>query len=273
MTQLKNPRKLWSTSSLLQKRQNENVQRGRQASPKDFSSRQKEKFRGKNSRKLFFRDLDNTTQKIHARVPDAKRDQGGVQLESDEQTVISAKSKSHKNPKIRALRKASQSDRVSTNNNLVRKVSLDRNLERKDALDEKEDFGLRMDFVDCKCKFGINDVLTPWQSVNTVVEFPFLEAEQDEFDSNEPQSSKGQKTVVEAVVEPVLHPGGSESINLGLVQGLGALSLHGEPSVDLLDQRNPEKYLNSDVVLLKQVIGGPPLFYSDTKKLRKDMEF
>ena len=154
MTQLKNPRKLWSTSSLLQKRQNENVQRGRQASPKDFSSRQKEKFRGKISRKLFFRDLDNTTQKIHARVPDAKRDQGGVQLESDEQTVISAKSKSHKNPKIRALRKASQSDRVSTNNNLVRKVSLDRNLERKEASDEKEDFGLRMDFVDCKCKFG-----------------------------------------------------------------------------------------------------------------------
>lgn len=28
-------------------------------------------------------------------------------------------------------------------------------------------------------------------------------------------------------IEPVLHPGGSESINLGLVQELGALSLHG----------------------------------------------
>ena len=27
-----------------------------------------------------------------------------------------------------------------------------------------------------------------------------------------------------------------------------------EPSVDLLDQRNPEKYLNSDVVLLEQAI-------------------
>ena len=24
---------------------------------------------------------------------------------------------------------------------------------------------------------GLNDVLTPWQSVNTIVEFPFLEAE------------------------------------------------------------------------------------------------
>ena len=27
-----------------------------------------------------------------------------------------------------------------------------------------------------------------------------------------------------------------------------------EPSVDLLDQRNPEKYLNSDIVLLQQAI-------------------
>ena len=32
------------------------------------------------------------------------------------------------------------------------------------------------------------------------------------------------------ISEPVLHPGGSESINLGLVQGLGALSQHGVSS-------------------------------------------
>ena len=116
-----------------------------------------------------------------------------------------------------------------------------------------------------------------------------------------------------------MHPGGSESINLGLVQGLGALSQHGvsshhhhhralhlcnhlvpysncensyftlhntflaisphifgdrlsltstqfrslkrathvcrqEPSVNLLDQEHPEKYQNSDVLLLQQAI-------------------
>ena len=71
----------------------------------------------------------------------------------------------------------------------------------------------------------------------------FFQNLQQEFDSNELQSSKGQKTVIgetffvkeicilplsySCYIEPVLHPGGSESINLGLVQGLGALSLHG----------------------------------------------
>merc|ERR1712223_1852324 len=121
-----------------------------------------------------------------------------------------------------------------------------------------------MDFVDCKCKFGLNDVITPWQSVNTVVEFPFLEAEEGHITSDHD---------VKTNPEPVLHPGGSESINLGLVQGLGALSQHGEPSVDLLDQEHPEKYQNSDVLLLQKVIGGPPLFYSDTRKLRKEDGF
>ena len=144
MIQLKNPRKLWSTSSVLQKRQHENVQRGeQQASTKVFSPRQKERFREKNSRKLFLRGLDDTRQK---RGPDAKKDQ--LVVESDERTVISTNGeKRHKNP----LKKSSWSDKVMANQNLDREVSLDRNLERKD---QKEDFGLRMDFVDCKCKFG-----------------------------------------------------------------------------------------------------------------------
>ena len=85
-----------------------------------------------------------------------------------------------------------------------------------------------------------------WVNCQSWVNLPLL---QEEFDSSD-QSAKGQKTALEAVVgetfwyrryirlsinfisihsyiEPVLHPGGSESINLGLVQGLGALSLHG----------------------------------------------
>ena len=148
MIQLKNPRKFWPQSSFLQKRQHENVQRN-QAKTKDFSSR---KFREKNGRKLFFRGLDLTRQE---RWPDEKRDHGGVQMgeESDERTIISAKGKKRqKNPKIRALKKASLSGKVIRDKNLGREVSLDRKVQtRKEA---SEDFGLQMDFVDCKCKFG-----------------------------------------------------------------------------------------------------------------------
>ena len=138
--QLKNPRKFWSLSSILQKRQHENAQRG-QANAKDLSSRQNEEFREKSGRKIFFRGLDDTRQN---RGPDEKRDQGVVHLvvESDDQ----AKGKKRqKNPKIRALKKASLSGKVTTNKHLH---------VRKEASDEKKDFGLRMDFVDCKCKFG-----------------------------------------------------------------------------------------------------------------------
>ena len=149
MIQLKNLRKLWSPSSILQKRQH--VQRS-QTNAKDF--RQKEKFREKNGRKLFFRGLDNTGQK---RGPDEKRDQGGVQVVVESDTIKTAKSKKRqKNPKIRALKRASLSGKVITNKNLGQKFSLDRNVHtiRKEASDENEDFGLHMDFVDCKCKFG-----------------------------------------------------------------------------------------------------------------------
>merc|ERR1712083_23612 len=249
-------------SSTAKKRQRESMQMGEGHQPKLLSERRKAMFREKKGRKLLFRGLDQT---IHPRLrlSEAKKDDGRGQLvgESDlRQKIINPKDKKwQKNPQTQALNNARLSEKVIASKNMHRGVSLNRNLQnRKESSDQKKDFGLRMDFVDCKCKFGLNDVLTPWQSVNTIVEFPFLEAEEQ----------KGPKAPV-VDVEPVLHPGGSQSINLGLVQGLGALSLHGEPSVDLLDQRNPEKYLNSDIHLLKQVIGGPPLFYSDTKKLRE----
>ena len=149
MIQLKNLRKLWSPSSILQKRQH--VQRS-QTNAKDF--RQKEKFREKNGRKLFFRGLDDTGRK---KEPDEKRDQGGVQVVVESDTIKTAKSKKRqKNPKIRALKREILSGKVITNKNLGQKFSLDRNVHtiRKEASDENEDFGLRMDFVDCKCKFG-----------------------------------------------------------------------------------------------------------------------
>ena len=149
MIQLKNLRKLWSPSSILQKRQH--VQRGQQTNAKDF---RKKEFREKNGRKLFFRGFDDTGQK---RKPDEKRDQGGVQRVVESDTIKSAKSKKRqKNPKIRDLKREILSGKVITNKNLGQKFSLDRNVHaiRKEASDENEDFGLRMDFVDCKCKFG-----------------------------------------------------------------------------------------------------------------------
>ena len=154
MIHLKKPRKF--LSSILQKRQQENVERRNKTNAK---SRKKEKIREKIGRKLFFRGLG-------VERPHEKRDQGGGQpaVKSDEQTIISVKKakKRPKNPKIEAIKRASLSGKVMTNKNFGRKVSLDKNVDmiRKGAdSDKKEDFALRMDFVDCKCKFGKNLLL------------------------------------------------------------------------------------------------------------------
>jgi len=232
--------------------------------PKSISGgSSKRYFQEKSSRKIVFWDSDEVrpelgTEKVNHRIV-----QPAVEGSDEQQEAV--KSESDQGEIFRIKKKTSVSGKFTSDVILSapKSISVKRKMAQKEASEQNVDFDLRMDFVECKCKFGLNDVITPWQSVNTVVEFPFLEAEEGHITSDQD---------VKANPEPVLHPGGSESINLGLVQGLGALSQHGEPSVDLLDQEHPEKYQNSDDLLLQQVIGGP-LFYSDTRKLRKEDGF
>ena len=158
MVQLKTPGKIWRKSSTAKKRQRESMQMGEGHQAKLLSERRKEMFREKKGRKLLFRGLDQT---IHPRLrlSEAKKNDGRGQLvgESDlRQKIINPKDKKwQKSPQTQALNNARLSEKVIASKNMHRRVSLDRNLQnRKESSDQKKDFGLRMDFVDCKCKFG-----------------------------------------------------------------------------------------------------------------------
>ena len=158
MIQLKTPGKIWRKSSTAKKRQRESMQMGEGHQAKLLSERRKEMFREKKGRKLLFRGLDQT---IHPRLrlSEAKKNDGRGQLvgESDlRQKIINPKDKKwQKNRQTQALDNARLSEKVIASKNMHRGVSLDRNLQnRKESSDQKKDFGLRMDFVDCKCKFG-----------------------------------------------------------------------------------------------------------------------
>ena len=54
--------------------------------------------------------------------------------------------------------------------------------------------------------------------------------------------------------EPVIHPGGSENIDIHKVEVLGAASVVQAASATVPDQSHPEKYLNYDDVLLEDVV-------------------
>ena len=67
--------------------------------------------------------------------------------------------------------------------------------------------------------------------------------------------------------EPVIHPGGSEDIDIHKVEVLGAASVVQAASATVPDQSHPEKYLNYDSNLLEDVVQHN-LWYKQTKQLK-----
>merc|ERR1711892_1037463 len=67
--------------------------------------------------------------------------------------------------------------------------------------------------------------------------------------------------------EPVIHPGGSQDIDIRKVEILGAASVVQAASAQVPDQSHPEKYLNFDSDLLQNVVDHN-LWYKQTKKLK-----
>jgi len=67
--------------------------------------------------------------------------------------------------------------------------------------------------------------------------------------------------------EPVIHPGGSQDIDIHKVEILGAASVVQAASAKVPDQEHPEKYLNFDSDWLKNVVDHN-LWYKQTKKLK-----
>jgi len=67
--------------------------------------------------------------------------------------------------------------------------------------------------------------------------------------------------------EPVIHPGGSQDIDIHKVEILGAASVVQSASAQVPDQSHPEKYLNFDSDLLQNVVDHN-LWYKQTKKLK-----
>jgi len=67
--------------------------------------------------------------------------------------------------------------------------------------------------------------------------------------------------------EPVIHPGGSQDIDIHKVEILGAASVVQAASAQVPDQQHPEKYLNFDSDLLQNVVDHN-LWYKQTKKLK-----
>jgi len=67
--------------------------------------------------------------------------------------------------------------------------------------------------------------------------------------------------------EVVIHPGGSQDIDVHKVEVLGAHSVIQAPSAQVPDQSHPEKYRNYDSDLLQDIVE-VNLWYKDTKKLK-----
>jgi len=67
--------------------------------------------------------------------------------------------------------------------------------------------------------------------------------------------------------EPVIHPGGSQDIDIHKVEVLGAASVVQAASATVPDQSHPEKYLNYDSNLLEDVVQHN-LWYKQTKQLK-----
>jgi len=67
--------------------------------------------------------------------------------------------------------------------------------------------------------------------------------------------------------EPVIHPGGSQDIDIHKVEILGAASVVQAASANVPDQHHPEKYLNYNSDLLKDVVEHN-LWYKQTKKFK-----
>jgi hypothetical protein len=67
--------------------------------------------------------------------------------------------------------------------------------------------------------------------------------------------------------EPVIHPGGSQDIDIHKVEILGAASVVQAASAQVPDQSHPEKYLNFNSELLQNVVDHN-LWYKQTKKLK-----
>jgi len=67
--------------------------------------------------------------------------------------------------------------------------------------------------------------------------------------------------------EPVIHPGGSQDIDIHKVEILGAASVVQAASAQVPDQSHPEKYLNFNSEWLQKVVDHN-LWYKQTKKLK-----
>ena len=146
------PRKIWSKARLPQKRPQESLPRDQTKAISGGSS--KSYFQEKSSRKLVFWDSDEVrpelgTEKVNHRIV-----QPAVEGSDEQQEAV--KSESDQGKIFRIKKKTSVSGKFTSDVILSapKSISVKRKMAQKEASEQNVDFDLRMDFVECKFKFG-----------------------------------------------------------------------------------------------------------------------
>ena len=142
--------KIWPKARLPQKRPQESLRRDQTKAISGVSS--KSYFQEKSSRKLVFWDSDEVrpelgTEKVNHRIV-----QPAVEGSDEQQEAV--KSESDQGKISRAQKKTILSGKFTSDINVPKSISVKRKVAQKEASEQNVDYGLRMDFVDCKCKFG-----------------------------------------------------------------------------------------------------------------------
>ena len=144
------PRKIWSKARLPQKRPQESLPRDQTKAISGGSS--KSYFQEKSSRKLVFWDSDEVTPQLGTEKVNHRIVQPAVEGSDEQQEAV--KSESDQGKIFRTQKKTSLSGKFTTDINSPKGISEKRKMGQKEVFEQNEEIGLRMDFVDCKCKFG-----------------------------------------------------------------------------------------------------------------------
>ena len=144
------PRKIWSKARFPQKRPQESLPRDQTKAISGGSS--KSYFQEKSSRKLVFWDSDEVRPKLGTEKVNHRIVQPAVEGSDEQQEAV--KSESDQGKIFRTQKKTSLSGKFTTDINSPKGISEKRKVGQKEVFEQNEEIGLRMDFVDCKCKFG-----------------------------------------------------------------------------------------------------------------------
>ena len=144
------PMKIWPKARLPQKRPQESLRRDQTKAISGGSS--KSYFQEKSSRKLVFWDSDEVRPKLGTEKVNHRIVQPAVEGSDEQQETV--KSEGDQWKIFRIQKKTSMSGKFTSDINAPKSISVKRKVAQKEASDQNVDFGLRMDFVDCKCKFG-----------------------------------------------------------------------------------------------------------------------